>query len=83
MACPTHSRGAPVSHINCQSIRNKLGIFKYHSDNYNFNLCTISETCLTQKYPSDIPHVGDYDLLPIDRTGMGLSAIKKGEGLAV
>ena len=69
----------------CQSIRNKLHILKYHLQNSNFNLCTISETGLTQEYSSDILHVSEYDLVRLDRSGSdrGASSLKKGGGLAV
>ena len=54
-------KGFRIVHINCQSLKNKLQVLKYHVQELNVELFTLSETRLTPNFPDGILERDRFD----------------------
>ena len=85
MNVPTNKRGCHLAHLNCQSIKNKLDIIKQPIKDSKFDFFTLSETWLTESYPSELLQITGYNLVRLDRnwSEANLCEPKKGGGIAM
>ena len=79
---PTQKSGFHISHLNLQSIRNKIDVVRTHVYLLNFDVFSFSESWLDERLNNSLLNVNGYNLLRHDRTwsDSGNGTPKRGGG---
>ena len=82
---PTSKRGFHLSHLNLQSINNKIDLVKIQIKQLKFHLFTFSESWLTEDIPDYMLNIEGYNLVRLDREWKegGSNATKRGGGVGL
>ena len=85
MTSPTSKRGFHIFSYKLSKFKKKIDIVKQQIFDTKFDFFTLSETWLTEDYPSSLLHINRYNLVHLDRKWLepNTNRPKKGGGVAM